>query len=311
MKHSLLKKFLEKKFNSLFPKIEFYFYEPFSVIHSRSIDPDLPIEGYFDEPYNKEFFAVTIRRALQYKDIRSEIPKTTQRNAALYERDIVVLNYHNLFCLLNSQLKIDFYLFFIRIFKIFCALLHHYDILIYNTLKSIDARRLRYRELKKLTNELENLRIDTLRVLYSYKILSSVSATRARLFMSKCIDTFHIEDLVNSLRDKIDALEDQIGKQYNLELQKRLQLFTIILTIIAILVTIFGLIGIDRLLKWFEIITRSFGFEAEHFVASLLTLTSFESYNRRVCGLLTLPKPLRASHTHGTSSEITGDGLNK
>jgi len=35
---------------------------------------------------------------------------------------------------------------------------------------------------------------------------------------------------------------------------------------------------------------------AERFVASLLALTSFGSYNNRICGSLRSPKPLRASH---------------
>ena len=51
---------------------------------------------------------------------------------------------------------------------------------------------------------------------------------------------------------------------------------------------------------------------AERFVASLLALTSFGSYNKRVCGSLRSPKPfatLRASHTRIPLSEMPAVAL--
>jgi len=46
------------------------------------------------------------------------------------------------------------------------------------------------------------------------------------------------------------------------------------------------------------------GFGAERLVASLLALTSFGSYNKRACGSLCSPKPLRAPHTRNPLAEI-------
>lgn len=235
----------------------FELYEKFTVIHPYSLSPPFDnSEDYFQEPYAQELFAVAIRRELQFRDIKKAIIEKTQKNLANYDTDIVILNYHNMFCYLNSQLSIDFYLGIVRTVKTFETLIHFYNSALFRELPKELPKNLK--ELREIAEKLEKLKIEVDRFLSTYEMLTSMAATRARLFLEACIEIFGIKKLTASLLDNLKDIEDLLSKRYNLELQKKLQWISIILAILTVVITLFEIIGIDRLISWLKMILMPF-----------------------------------------------------
>lgn len=228
-------------------------YETFSVIAPQQITPLLAsIEDYFAEPYNQELFGVSIRRALQFRDIRADIPKRTQRNIALYKSDIVILNYHNLFVYAKEQLKIDFYLQIVETLKATAALLHYYDVKVYEQLRAISDFPIKASKRKSLADGLEQTRLDAIKALDTFRMLTALSATRAKIVLDHGTEVFEIRALVESINSKLRDIDSLLTSQYDLQLQKQIWLITIILGVVAIIATLLGVVGFDRLKAFFE-----------------------------------------------------------
>jgi len=235
----------------------FSFYESFSIIAPKYIEPQLRVEDYFNEPFNYYLFGVAIRRLEHFRDINMELAKQNQKNIALYGSEIVMLNYHNMFAYVSEKhLPIEFYLRIMESLKSFAAILHYYDITTYKQLSAIKKFPTKLRELKHITEKLEHTRINALKAIDTFRMLTSASATRIRMLMDHGIRIFELNSLEENLNYKLHEIEDLLSKQYNLQLQKQLQIITIILTIFATIVAVVGIIGLDRLV---EFVKKLFG----------------------------------------------------
>jgi hypothetical protein len=66
------------------------------------------------------------------------------------------------------------------------------------------------------------------------------------------IKTFNINFLEQSLDRKLKDMEFSLPSQYTLSLQKQLQLLAILVSILTLVTTIIGIIGVNRLYKFFQ-----------------------------------------------------------
>jgi len=239
------------------PQKTFSFYETFSLIVPKYIEPELKVEEYFKEPFNYCLFGIAIRRIEHFRDFNMELTKQTQKNLALYDSEIVILNYHNMFAYVSEKhLSVGVYLRIVESLKVLAALLHYYDITTYKQLSTIEKFPTKLRELKHITEELEANRINALRTIDTFRMLTSASATRVKMLMDHGIRIFGLNPIEESLDYKLREIEELLAKQYNLQLQKQLQVMTILLAIFSILITVIEVIGVDRFV---EFVRRLFG----------------------------------------------------
>lgn len=229
------------------PSEELDYFETFSIIVPQELKPSLAnIDDYFEEPYIQDLYATLIRRGLQFQDIRIDLLKKV-KNIALYKSDIVTITYHNMFCYLKGQLSLDFYIGVIRTLKIMLALLHYYDIKAYNEIKKLKTIPRKLGKIKETTQKLETLQLDISRILDCYRMLTTVSATRARMLFEHVIRIFQIRDIEKNLKDKMDRIDDLLSKEYNLRIQKYLQWLAITVAIFTLVITLINVLDIDKL----------------------------------------------------------------
>ncbi|RSN76684.1 hypothetical protein [Candidatus Methanodesulfokora washburnensis] len=230
---------------------EIEFYPTFSIIHPRSLSPLFDnYEDYFQE-YSRELFAIAVRRTLRYWDIRKENTRRgVHENLSIYNSDIIFINYHNMFCYIGGPLPIDFYFEIVKTMKIFEVLLHFFNKIIFEELEKVKSLPRKSKELRKIVKELEELKTEVSRVLVTYEMLTSISTKRGSIILEKCKETFGINKLEQSLLSNLKDVEDLLSKRYNLELQERLRRIEILLAAFTTIVTLLGMIGIDRLIDW-------------------------------------------------------------
>ena len=119
-------------------------------------------------------------------------------------------------------------------------------------LSAIESLPTGLRKLKHYAEDLEKTRLSALRALDSFRMLTSVSATRARMLMDYGIKTFRTNLLERALDHKLRDLEFLLSSQYNLRLQKQLQLLAIIVGFFTLVVAIAGIVGMDQLITFFR-----------------------------------------------------------
>ncbi len=219
------------------------FFERFSVISATAFTPNLETgDDYFSTPYFKELAGVAIRRALQYQDIRPKLLKPVE-NLALYRSDVVTLTYHNMLCVLHGQLGLEFYLCIVRALKAMTTLLQHYDIEAYRLIREIKRMPRWMRLVRKRIRELEQLRLGITRSLDAYRMLTAVSATRARMILQKALEIFSIKDLVADLKDSMVEIDELLSGDYRVRLQRTLQWFAITIAVFTLIVTLVEVVG--------------------------------------------------------------------
>ncbi len=222
------------------------FFERFSVINATSLKPALAnSEDYFQDPYFKDLSGIAIRRALQYQDIRPSLLKPVH-NLALYSSDVVTLTYHNMLCVVHGQLPLDFYLSIVRALKAMTTMLQHYDIEAYRRIKQIRSFPKRIRRVRKQIRELEELRLGITRSLDAYRMLTSVSATRARMILNEGLEVFSIRNLVADLRDSMGEIDELLSREYNVRLQRTLQWFAIIVALFTLFTAVVQVVGAEK-----------------------------------------------------------------
>lgn len=223
------------------------FFESFSVISATSLRPVLATgDGYFQAPYFKDLSGIAIRRALQYQDIRPSLLKPV-RNLALYSSDVVTLTYHNMLCVVRGQLSLDFYLSIVRALKAMTTMLQHYDVEAYRAIQQIRRIPKRIRQVRKQIRELEELRLGMTRSLDAYRMLTSVTATRARMMINEGLEVFSIRSLVSDVRDSMNEFDELLSREYAVRLQRSLQLFASIVALFTLIVTLVQIVGAERL----------------------------------------------------------------
>lgn len=233
---------------------DFSYYESFSIIVPEQIEPALQeAKDYFKSPYNRSLFPVSIRRG-EFQEVDAKIFEKTQKNVSVYKSDIVILNYHNMLIYVKGELHIPpfVYINIVVILKTMVTMLHHYDIMTYRQLHSIKNIPKRLKELRSYTKHLEETKLQVIQAIDTFRMLTSVSAFRAKMIIDSGLQIFRIEPLVQSLEHKLQDMNSLLLSQYNLQLQKQIQLLTIILGIFTLIITIVDIIGWDRLITFFQ-----------------------------------------------------------
>lgn len=233
---------------------DFSYYESFSIIVPEQIEPELPeAKGYFKFPYNQSLFRVSIRRG-EFQEVDADVFEKTQKNISVYKSDIVILNYHNMLIYVRRGLHMppSAYINIVVTLKTMAAMLHHYDIMTYRQLRNIKNIPNKLKYLRSYTRRLEETRLSVIQAIDTFRMLTGVSAVRARMIIDSGLQTFEIEPLVQSLEHKLQDMNSLLTSQYNLQLQKQLQLFAIILGFFTLIITMVGVIGLDRIITFFQ-----------------------------------------------------------
>jgi len=223
---------------------DFSYYESFSIIVPQQIEPELPeAKDYFKSPYNYSLFPVSIRRG-EFQEVDVDIFEKTQKNISVYKSDIVILNYHNMLIHVKGELHMPpvAYINIVVTLKTMAAMLHHYDIMTYRQLSNITNIPNRLKALKSYTRRLEETKLQVIQAIDTFRMLTGVSAVRSKIILDSGLQIFRIEPLIRSLEHN----------HYNLQLQKQLQLLAIILGFFTLFITIVSIIGLDRLITFFQ-----------------------------------------------------------
>ncbi len=233
---------------------DFSYYESFSIIVPEQIEPGLPeAKDYFKPPYNRSLFSVSIRRG-EFQEVDVDVFEKTQKNISVYKSDILILNYHNMLIYVRGELHIPpfAYINIIVMLKTMAAMLHHYDIMTYRQLRNIKNIPNRLKDLRSYTRQLEKTKLQVIQAIDTFRMLTGVSSVRAKMIIDSGLQIFEIEPLVQSLDHKLQDMNSLLSSHYNLQMQKQLQLLTIIFSFFTLIVTITGIIGLDRLIEFFK-----------------------------------------------------------
>ena len=214
-------------------------YETFTVIAPERIDPDPFLDsGDVDECYLPCIAGLAIRRVEHFRDIEPAILARMQKNTAVYRKDLVYLNYHNLLCYTHYELSPARYIRLYERMRLLVLLLHHYDAATYELLTSMKDLPRYFMETRAFSRRMEKLRFESLQALDTYRILTSSTTTRVSVMVDRGIEVFRIPILEHGLNERLAAMDSLAERQHSRQLEIVLQWTGISIALLGILVAL-------------------------------------------------------------------------
>jgi hypothetical protein len=232
----------------------FRYFESYSIIIPEKIEPEFQnAHDYFQAPYSSSLYPLLTRRGESF-DINPEVYVRLQKNISVYKSDIAVLNYHNMFIYVNNELHTPTlaYINIVIMLKTMAAMLHHFNIMTYKQLSEFKKIPTSLKNLAFNARQLEETRLKVIQAIDMFRILTDVSAVRAKMIIDTGLAIFIIEPMVISLEHKLQVMDSLLSSNYSLQLQKKLQWLAIIIGFFTLTVTAVSFIGYDRFVKIFQ-----------------------------------------------------------
>lgn len=237
-------------------------YEKLSVIVPTALDPELPeASQYLEHSYLKCIAGVAIRRIEQFRELHAEVVKRVQKNTALFDRELLLLNFHNLLLYVNERnLPVSFYVTLFESLKNLSALLHHYDLSTYKNIARVDRLPTSYKAIRSFSGGLERTRFEAIQALNTYRMLTTATSTRVTELTDRGVKVFRLHPLEQGLSYRLEEIDVLLARVYSLRYQKKLQFLVIALMVLTLLATAIGVAGptgVGKAISWFVGLLRN------------------------------------------------------
>jgi hypothetical protein len=140
----------------------------------------------------------------------------------------------------------DFYADAAELVKVLAALLFLFDVETHAELRAMETVPRSLQRLRADTERLEVRRLEILRALDTFRLLSGTAATRGAVFLRAAETTFGVDALRTRVEDKLRETEFVLSSRYSVSLQRGLQTYALLLAVITVILSGVGVFAALR-----------------------------------------------------------------